>query len=101
MQNVQRPLNSSTPEGIARSGAAKKLTTPTVVVGQVRQTKGEPAAYHHGVSVDDTPNTVKSHTKPVAIHPSATENQRTELFNSASAKGHLLDAARLGRGEKA
>jgi hypothetical protein len=50
---VQRKLNSSSPEGIARSGAPKNLKTPQPVVGHKRQTTGDLAPYHHGISVDE------------------------------------------------
>lgn len=97
MQNPQRPLNSS--YNLARDGAPKKLTDPAPVKGHRRVTKGEPAAYHYGVSVDDTPNVpLKRHEKPIPAHD--------HMANASSLRGThqpelgkqvLSEAANLGR----
>jgi hypothetical protein len=98
----QRPLNSSVPmdpPNIARDGAAKHTVTAPVKPGMVRQTQGEPAAYHHGVSVDDTPNTgiIKSHQKPIGFNHSVSDKQIIEFSRSATSDQILDEAHRLGQ----
>jgi hypothetical protein len=104
MQNnqIQRRLNSSSlpkdPPNLARDGAKKLLTDPAIVAGQKRQTTGELAAYHHGVSVDDEPNTTKSYESKTPIHPGMTARQKAGVDPVADSGSEILKAAgRLGR----
>lgn len=93
---IQRRLNSSFTG--ARDGAPKKLVAAPPVHGQQRQTKGEPAAFHHGVTVDDTPNTTKSFTGEIPLHPGVTDAQRAKVHPVVNdPKVILTDAANLGR----
>jgi hypothetical protein len=98
-----RKLNSSVPKidkpNLARDGGAKNVHVPATVPGQVRQTKGEPAAYHHGVTVDDLPNSdiIKSHEKPIGFSHGVTDAQIIKSVNSPTASQVLADAAALGR----
>lgn len=65
---LQRPLNSTF--NVARDGAAKKLVVPATLPGQKRQTTGDVgASYHHGITVDDRPNTTKTYTGSTPVHP--------------------------------
>jgi hypothetical protein len=54
-------------KSMARNGAAKKLTTPTITPGMSRQTKGE-FGFYHGVTVQDEPLTTKLTGKSSPIH---------------------------------
>jgi hypothetical protein len=94
MQN-QRPLNHV--YNVARDGAAKKLVVPAPAHGQTRQTKGEPSAYHHGVTVNDEPNTTKTFVGSVPLHPATPDAQRAKIGASNDPKVVLTDAANLGR----
>jgi hypothetical protein len=99
-----RKLNSSQPKNLARDGASKKLTDPAIVQGQKRQTTGDLAPYHHGVALDDTPNTVKNHEKPVGFHMGVSDKQIIEFSRGSTASQVLEEASNLGRpggGEKA
>jgi len=97
---MQRKLNSSQPPrdppNLARDGGAKNIATPAIVPGQVRQTKGQPAAYHHGVTVDDLPNSgiIKSHEKPIPAHDGMSNGAK---HDPAHGDAVLEEAARLGR----
>jgi hypothetical protein len=53
------------------SGKPKIMRAPKPTHGAVRQTTGSLAPFHHGVTLDDRPNSkiIKSHEKPVAITP--------------------------------
>jgi hypothetical protein len=97
MQNPQRPLNSAL--NIARDGAPKRVVEAQTVPGQKRQTKGEPHPYHHGVSIDDTPNLpIKAHTKSIPVHSGMTEAQKAKLHPIANDPSEILrDASNLGR----
>jgi hypothetical protein len=96
----QRPLNQ--PYNIARDGAPTRTTVAQPVPGQKRQTSGEPAAYHHGVTVDDMPRTIKTFTGKMPIHPGMTDAQKAKVHPVANApKVILADAANLGKPEKA
>jgi len=53
-----------------RSGAPKNTPDAQPVRGQRRQTTGELAAYHHGIAVDDTPDTLPSHEGKIPVHDS-------------------------------
>jgi len=101
---MQRKLNSSTPPkdppNLVRDGSAKRTVDAPIKPGMVRQTKGE-FGYHHGVTVDDEPNTVKSHTQPIGYHSGMTDKQVIKDGQSPTAGQVLHDAANLGRGQKA
>jgi hypothetical protein len=89
-----------TGEDMARSASApNNLHTPEIVKGQRRKTSGEPAAFHHGVSVDDTPNVpFKSHERPVKIHDGMTDKQRATVDPIGNNPGVILrDAENFGR----
>ena len=82
---------------IGRDAAPKVLAPVAIAHGMKRQTVGDLAAYHHGVSVDDRPNTpLKSYEKPVAIHPGMTEQQKAK-FDPAAAGNQLRAAGILSR----
>jgi hypothetical protein len=86
---------------IARDGSPKKLTVPEIKPGMKRQTTGEPSPYHHGISVDDEPNTTKTYLatpgKPaVPVHSGMTDRQKAGVDPDAASKA-LGDAANLGR----
>lgn len=87
------------PKNIARDGAPKNTAAPATVPGQVRQTKGEPAAYHHGITTDDLPNSkiVRNHEKPTGYHTANTDAQIVKSANHPTAGQVLADAARLGK----
>jgi hypothetical protein len=100
MQNIQRRLNSSTPEGIAREGAAKKVATPQPVAGHKSQVKGDVHPWLHGQTLDDEKSRAlpqKSHTKPTGYHTGTTDKQIIADMSSATASEVLHDARRLGR----
>src|ERR1700682_915565 len=98
---VQRKLNSSMPPrdppNIARDGSAKNIVDAPIKPGMTRQTKGKPAAFHHGITVDDLPNSdiVKSHEKPIGFHPGMTDKQIIKSANHPTAGQVLTDAANL------
>jgi hypothetical protein len=84
-------------EGMARTGAPKNIVEAPPVYGMKRATVGPLAAYHHGVSVDDEPNAVKSFTRETPLHSAHANNQTSADVPSVSAKAVLTDAAKLGR----
>jgi len=103
-----RKLNSSVPKidkpNIARDGAPKNIVDAPIKPGMVRQTVGDQnLSYHHGVTVDDSPNSdiIKSHEKPIGFHSGMTDKQIIKSVNHPTAGQVLRDAANLGRGEKA
>ena len=91
--NPQRKLNSALP----RNGAPKNITDAPIKPGMKRTTSGEPAAYHHGVSVGDEPNAVKSFTNPAPLHPATPARIADKVGASNDASTVLAEAARLGR----
>jgi len=97
--NVQRPLNSAYRDKIGRDGAPKNIVDAPPSFGMRRQQKGG-IGFHGGVAVDDLPNTpLKSHEKPIAVHPSMTPTQVAKHSASPSGPEILNDAANLGRGK--
>jgi hypothetical protein len=98
-----RKLNSSVPKidkpNIARDGSAKNIVDAPIKPGMTRQRKGEPAAYHHGITVDDLPNTgiIKTHEKPIGYSHGVTDAQIIKAANHPTAGQVLTDAANLGR----
>jgi hypothetical protein len=87
------------PEKIGRDGAPKHIVDAPITPGMVRQTQGMPAAYHHGVTVDDEPNSdiVKSFEKPIGFHSGVSDAQIMKSSHGATANQVLTDAANLGR----
>jgi hypothetical protein len=94
---IQRKLNSSTPEGIARDGAAKKLTTPQPVVGQKRATTDDLHPYLHGQAVDDSVPEKSYSGKQVPLHPATPSRKERGEHVEGIGSEVLSDAARLGR----
>jgi hypothetical protein len=94
---MQRKLNTA--YNVARDGAPKNIPDAPIKPGMKRQTSGELAAYHHGVSVDDTPNVpLKSYEKPIPVHAAMTDKQRANIHPVANDPHAILqDAANLGR----
>lgn len=93
---TQRPLNTAYS---ARIGAEKRTPDAPIKPGMKRQTAGETAAYHHGVSVDDTPNVpLKDYEKAAPIHPGMTAKQKAGVDPVANdPKRIFAEAAKLGR----
>ena len=94
-----RKLNSSTPEGIARAGAPKRIVDAPPVPGQKRQTPDSVFTGPGQTKLDDEPNLpIKSHAKPIPVHDGMTSKQRAAIHPVANDPGEILaDAARLGR----
>jgi hypothetical protein len=98
-----RKLNSSMPKidppNIARDGGAKRIVDAPIKAGMKRVTQGEPAAYHHGVTVDDLPNSkiVKSHERTIGFHSGMTDKQIINVANNSTAGQVLTDASKLGK----
>jgi hypothetical protein len=83
---------------LARDGAAKHTVEAPVKANMVRQTKGEPAAYHHGVTVDDEPSVpLKSHEKPIGFHSAMIDRRIVGVANSPTSDQIIREAARFGR----
>jgi hypothetical protein len=100
-QNNQLANAASRLSNIARDGAEKKLTVPEIKPDMVRQTTGDLSPHHHGIAVDDEPNTTKTYVGEVPLnpgtHPSLTKS--TQRGNRIDGEGtaQLQSAARLGR----
>jgi hypothetical protein len=101
---MQRPLNSSTPEGIARTGAPKRLTDPAPVHGQTRREEkgGHPLLPGHTRPLDDEP--LQKHFldgKSAPINPgtsfSKTRGERGTDKGPDHGSDILREAANLGR----
>jgi hypothetical protein len=97
-----RKLNSSVPKdppNLARDGGKKNIVDAPIKPGMTRQTKGEPAAFHHGVTVDDLPNSaiIPDREKPVGFAMGTTDDQIKRAVNHPTAGQVLQAAARLGR----
>jgi hypothetical protein len=93
---MQRPLNST--YNIARDGAPKTPTVAQPVPGQVRQTTPS-HEWKHGAPLDDEKEPpIKSHERPIPVHPGTTPKQRAAIHPVANdPKVILTDAANLGR----
>ena len=85
---------------IARDSTVAKqatTTTPAITPGMRRASVGEMAAYHHGITTDDLPNTVKDFTKAISLHSANPLSPEKAATHATAARDALTDAARLGR----
>lgn len=89
-------------EGVARSLTPNKpghINDPIPTVpGQRRQTSGNVAnSFHHGIAVDDEPNTTPTHEQGIRVHAAMSPRQVAAHAKSPSANAVLTDAANMSR----
>ena len=104
---MARGMRPKAPLNIARDGTVGKRAVAVDNIplhpNAVRQTKGTPAAFHHGITVDDLPNSaiISDREKPIGFSHGVTDAQIIKAVNNPTASQVLHDAANLGRGQKA
>ena len=92
----QRPLNQA--YNIARDGAAKITPEAPIKAGMKRRTTGEElSAFHHGITVRDEPNTVKSFTRETPHHDATPRTGDRDFHDPKLGAAVLNEAASLGR----
>src|ERR1700737_2891693 len=96
---TQRRLNSTYTDKIGPDGAPKKTQTgfAPAAPGMKRATLGDLAAYHHGVSVNDEPNTAKTYTGSIPVHPGMKQSSEGGSHDPSLSNKVLQEAANLGR----
>ena len=98
---MQRPLNTAFKKIDPRNGAEKRIVDAQPVPGMKRQTAPSALWMHGAPALDDEKEQpIKSHEKPIAVHPSMTPKQKAA--HEASPKGATIfaEAAKLGRTDK-
>lgn len=89
---------------LARDGAKKNaVDSIPVKEGMRRVTAGTPAAYHHGIEIQDEPNStiIKDHERPIGYHTVNTDAQIAKSGHSLTASQVFHAAKNHGRDQKA